>query len=159
MHKKFPFVFVAALLLLAMACKKDPPLPDPPNVSCDKRTNDVAISKQLIVGTWQWAYSKFRSRFLGTTIITNPQTDSIERSMTFNSDGRLMIYENGVLKQETTYKFRKMSEWSLFPGDSTRYIFSWKGSDVTWRICNDSLYLPYQSFTYDWLTDQVWKKN
>ena len=144
---------LAMLLLLLMACQKDP------DVSCNSPTKDVNTSKKLIVGTWQWAYSKQYFRSSSRWVITNPQTDTIERSMTFNKNGQLMIYENGLVKTETTYQFRKMSEWSLFPGDSARYIISWKYNNVVWRICNDSLYLPYQSFDNDAAKDEVWKKN
>ena len=143
---------LAMLLVLLMACQKEP------NVSCNSPTNDVNTSKKLIVGTWQWAYSKQYARTTSTWDITNPKTDTIERSMTFNKNGQLLIYENGILKTETTYQFRKMSEWSLFPGDSARFILSWKNSNVVWRICNDSLYLPYQSFAYDELKNETWKK-
>ena len=151
MKKHLAFA-LAFLLLLLVACQKDP------DVGCEKPTNDVDISRKLIIGTWDWSYSKGYARSTGKWYITNPQTDSVEKSMTFFKDGRLTIYKNRRLTTETTYKFRKMSEWSSFPGDSLEYIFTWEnGTNVIWQICNDSLYLPYQ-FNNDAATNEVWHK-
>ena len=150
--KKINYGFAAIGLMLFIACSKVP------DVSCDSPTNDAALSRKLIRGEWIWSYSKQYSRQSGKEIITTPKSDSIAKTMIFYSDGRLKIYKNNKLEVETTYQFRKMSEWSLYPPDSLKTILSWKSSNVIWRICNDSLYLPYQTFAFDAAKDEVWEK-
>ena len=150
--QKINYGFVAILFMLVIACRKIP------DVSCDSPTNDAALSRKLICGEWTWSYSKQYARQLGTTIITTPKSESITKKMIFYNDGRLKIYKNSKLEVETTYQFRKMSEWSLYPPDSLKTILSWKNSDVVWRICTDSLYLPYQTFAFDAAKDEVWEK-
>ena len=154
MHKKFPFAFVAALLLLAMACKKDPPLPDPPpNVSCDKPTNDKELSKQLIVGTWR----VHRVQFLINTPFTYYPPDTIHSDYQFRNDGTLWFYVNSRFVDSCKYEIGIMKKYTLYPGDTTRntlWLVNYKRTMylerlVPIRVCNDSLYLKYQSFAYD----------
>ena len=152
MLKKINYGFAAILLMLAMACNKEP------DVSCNSPTNDLALSKELIVGTWRWAYSIQSNRQTGNKDVTTPQSEKVERTMTFCDDGKLEIKQDGKIITKTTFQFRKMSEWSLYPPDSTKYILSWKANNVVWRICTDSLYLPYQSFAFDASKDEVWQK-
>lgn len=150
--KKINYGFAAIGLMLLIACSKVP------DVSCNGPTNDAALSRKLIIGEWIWSYSKQYSRQSGTSTITTPKSDSIAKTMIFYSDGRLKIYKNSKLEVETTYQFRKMSEWSLYPPDSLKTILSWKNSNVIWKICTDSLYLPYQTFAFDAAKDEVWEK-
>ena len=158
MHKKFPFAFVAALLLLAMACKKDPPLPD---VSCDKPTNDKEISKQLIIGTWRLKRFIFESTT--GTIRRTVDTDQID--VKFATNGIVEYYEKENLIDTCTYDIDIMKKYSLYAGDTTRnvlWIPNFKLPKlmtkavyhmVPLRVCNDSLYLLYNSFAYDEVGD------
>ena len=153
MHKKFPVAFVAALLLLAMACKKDPPVPD---VSCDKPTNDKEVSKQLIVGTWQWDRT---IRFFDINEVIKPDSAHDNVKLVFRSDGIVEHYLNGKFNDTSSYEIDVMKKYTKFYADTTVNILYIRhiNNILTYpaihtiapiRICNDSLYLKYESFSY-----------
>jgi hypothetical protein len=147
--KKMMFYLI---FLSLMACKKVP------LVDCNSPTKDPDIARQLIEGKWNWKYSNYFNRRESLYEIWTPENTKSIKTMDFSSDGNLCIFENGKLVTETKYEFRKLSALTNFPADSTRYIVSWKDSNTTFRICSDSLYLPYQSFRYDAAADEVWEK-
>ncbi len=160
-------LFYLVLLLLMAACKHLPPplaIVDPPPppkvVNCDSTTRNPVIAQKLIVGKWIWVYSYHANKRLGYREIWTPANyrNNIKDVMEFDASGNLSIFEDGKLTGQTTYKFRKYSEFSFIPADSTSYILSWNASNSFFRICPDSLYLPYQSFGYDTSGDQVWAK-
>ena len=153
MHKKFPFAFVAALLLLAMACKKDPPLPD---VSCDKPTNDLALSRQLIIGTWQWSKT---IHFIDHDQIITPDSTGKNVQLVFRKDGIVEHYFNGRLNDTSSYEIEVMKKYTWNQGDTTlnllwirhinsRTFYPFIKEVAPIRVCNDSLYLRYESFFY-----------
>ena len=154
--KKFNYAFLALLFLLAMACKKDPPLPD---VSCNSPTNDLTLSRQLIVGTWRFKRYVFQS----TTGVIRKTVDSDEIEVKFTKKGIVEYYEKGKCIDTCRYDIDIMKKYSLYASDTTRnvlWISNKKPSMATvlhymvpLRVCNDSLYLLYQSFTYDAMSD------
>ena len=155
MHKKFPFAFVAALLLLAMACKKDSPLPD---VSCNSPTNDKELSKQLIIGTWRIDKSV---HFFDSSFITRPP-EFAKIDIKFTKEGVVEYYTAGKLSDTCTYEIDIMRKYTLFPGDTTRNVLRLKNKKnrmdaletmVSIRVCTDSLFLKYESFAYHGIGD------
>ena len=78
MREKINYGFAVLLLVLAvMACKKTP------EVCCNSPTRDVGLSQQLIVGDWRWAYSTEYNRLTGKRDIYSPQSEKVEKAMTF----------------------------------------------------------------------------
>jgi hypothetical protein len=147
--KKMMFYLI---FLSLMGCKKTP------LVDCNSPTKDPDIARQLIEGKWSWKYSNYFNRRESKNEIWTPENRKSIKTMEFKSDGSLYIFENGKLVTETKFEFKKLSALTNFSADSTRYILSWKDSNTTFRICSDSLYLPYQSFRYDAAADEVWEK-
>jgi hypothetical protein len=163
--KKIMFYLV---LLLLIACKHlppplaivDPPPPPPKVVNCDSTTSDPVIAQKLIVGKWIWVYSYRYTRRLSYKEILTPANyrNNVKDVMEFDANGKLNFYVDGKLTAQSTYKFRKYSDFSNIPSDSSYYLFSQPGRSTFFSICPDSLYLPFQSFGIDVATDEVWAK-
>jgi hypothetical protein len=147
--KKMMFYLI---FLSLMGCKKTL------LIDCSSPTKDPDIARQLIEGKWGWKYSNYFNRRESKYEIWTPDNRNSIKTMEFSSNGNLCIFENGKLVTKTNFEFKKLSALTNFPADSTRYILSWKNSDTVFRICSDSLYLPYQSFGYDAAADEVWEK-
>jgi hypothetical protein len=162
-------MFYLVLLSLMAACKHLPqpsatvdPLPPPPKVvNCDSTTRDPVIAQKLIVGKWIWVYSLRYNRRLGYKEILTPANyrNNVKDVMEFDAYGKLNFYEDGKLTAQSTYQFRKYSDFSNISSDSTIYLFNQPGRSAFYRICPDSLYLPFQSFGYDVGQDEVWAKH
>ena len=143
---------LAMLLVLLMACQKDKE-PDI-YVSCDKPTNDLALSRKLIIGTWRFK----RYVFENANGITRKDIDTAQIDVKFTSNGILEYYEKGQLIDTCGYEIDIMKKYTLYPGDTTqnllwmptrkRSMLSALEYKVPLRICNDSLFLPYQSFAF-----------
>ena len=155
MMKKFNYTFMALLFLLAMACKKDPP-PPLPDVNCNRPTNDLTLSRQLIVGTWQW--SKTVHFFDHDQVITPDSTGNNVR-LVFRTDGIVEHHFNGRLNDTSSYEIDIMKKYTWNQGDTTlnllfiRHLnskasYPYMQIIVPIRVCNDSLYLKYESFAF-----------
>ena len=149
---------LATLLVLLMACQKDKE-PDI-YVSCDKPTNDLVLSQKLIIGTWRLK----RTVFLSTTDIIRRDIDTAQIDVKFTKNGIVEYYEKGQLIDTCGYEIDIMKKYTLFYGDTTRNVL-WMPRRkpsmakaiyymVPLRICNDSLFLLYQSFAYDAVSDR-----
>jgi hypothetical protein len=157
-------IFYVVLLSL-MACKHMPPTLEnvdvPPKVvNCDTTTRNPIIAQKLIIGKWIWVYAYHANRRLGYREIWTPANyrNNIRDVMEFDAQGNMRFFEDGKLTAQTTYQFRKYSDFSNIPSDSTRFLLHFPGRDAFFRICPDSLYLPYQSFGIDPAGDEVWAK-
>ena len=158
MMKKFNYAFLALLFLLAMACKKDPRPPPPlPDVNCNRPTNNLSLSRQLIVGTWRYK----RYVFYGINGWIRRDVDTAQIDYQFRNDGTLWYYKKGEFIDSCRYEIDIMKKYTLYQGDTTRntlWLINRKigmglASLVPIWVCNDSLYLPYQSFRYDTVQD------
>ena len=138
---------LAMLLVLLMACQKDP------DVSCNSPTNDLALSRKLIIGTWRFDRSVFT---IDTSFVYRPP-DTTKIDVKFTKAGIIEYYSNGKLIDTCAYEIDIMKKYTLFYGDTTRNVL-WiprrKSSMaivfhnmVPLRVCNDSLFLRY-SFAY-----------
>ena len=149
---------LAMLLVLLMACQKEP------DVSCNSPTNDLALSRKLIIGTWRLDRSVY---FFDTSFIyRTPDTAKID--VKFTKAGIIEYYSNGKLIDTCAYEIDIMKKYTLYRGDTTRNVL-WiprrKPSMaiafhnmVSLRVCNDSLFLRYQSFAYHTIGDNYFFK-
>ena len=158
MMKKINYGFVAVLLFLAvMACKKTP------EVSCNSPTNDAAMSRELIVGSWRL----HRMVFTSDSFYVRYPPKSGEISIKFKSNGTLEYYKNGDFIDSCRYEIDKFSKYSFYPPDSVINVLRLINRNplsmliglqdiVPIRICNDSLYLRYDSFRYHSVGDNYY---
>ena len=153
---------LAMLMLLLMACQKDKE-PDI-YVSCDKPTNDLVLSRKLIIGTWRFKRYVAES----TTGIIRNDIDTAEINVKFTSNGIIEYYKKGQLIDTCSYEIDIMKKYTLYPGDTTRNLL-WIPvrkptmaaafhNMVPLRVCNDSLFLPYASFAYHTIGDNYFYK-
>jgi hypothetical protein len=136
-------LFYLILLLLMVACKKTP------SVDCDAPTNDLALCKELIIGKWAWA--KNIQRFGGYKVST-PVTAGITRSLNFKTNGIVETYINGQLKDTSSYEIYDGNRYFKLDSGKTFLTFREEGyvdaRSVILKICEDSLYLPYEALIY-----------
>jgi hypothetical protein len=147
--KKHLVFALAFLLLLLVACQKDP------DVGCDMPTNDLALSRKLIVGTWRWDRTV---RFFDTNQVIKPLLMGDQVELIFKKNGIVEYYVGGRLNDTSSYEIDVMKKYTLFYADTTvntLYIRNLRSktlpsmqSLVPIRICNDSLFLKYESFRY-----------
>ncbi len=146
--KKHLIFALAFLLLLLVACQKDP------DVGCDMPTNDLALSRKLIVGTWRWDRTV---RFFDTNQVIKPLLMSDQVELIFKKNGIVEYYVGGRLSDTSSYEIDVMKKYTLFYADTTVNTLHIRNlrsktpsmqSLVPIRICNDSLFLKYESFRY-----------
>lgn len=87
----FLSLFVSTLFF---ACKKEKPQ-DPITIPCNQRTNKLEEVKQLIAGSYNWAYTNERGRGYAETH-TPASTGSTHRYV-FDKEGNVKYYENNNL--------------------------------------------------------------
>ena len=114
MREKINYGFAVLLLVLAvMACKKD--LSD---VNCKSPTNDLALSKELIVGYWRLDRVK---HFFDTNFVSYPSSRN-NIVINFTKDGIVDYYQGGELIDSLRYEIDVMKKYTLFPSDTTRNV-------------------------------------
>ena len=143
--KKIIYGFAAILFMLAIACRKIP------DVSCDSPTNDAALSKKLICGTWR--LDRIETSLDTVATFRPPQIGLID--ITFREDGTLKYCIDNKCVDTLKYDIDIMKKYTLYYKDTTRNVLfiNTKGMIglnfiVPLRICSDSLYLPYESYRY-----------
>ena len=144
---------LATLLVLLMACQKEP------DVSCNSPTNDLALSRKLIIGTWRFKRLVFES----TTGLIRKDVDTAQIDVKFTKNGIIEYYEKGQLLDTCSYEIDVMRKYTLYRGDSIRNVLWIPNRKPTMarvfenmvplRVCNDSLYLRYGSFAYHSIGD------
>lgn len=154
---KFLFVF----LFLTVSCHKE----KVPRVDCDSPTSDISKTKSVIVGSWAWAYEKYRDRVSQTYIIKTPQTEGYTRQYNFLKNNDVRIYKNNNLIETATYEITTLNVVTGSDMDKERIILLFKNKTNGQRtdfapiqICNDTLTLNYQAYL-DTKGHEKWHKN
>jgi hypothetical protein len=132
-----------SLIALIVACKKSS------LVDCRTPTNDLAICKELIIGKWAWEKN---IQYISGYKVSTPQTAGISQNLNFKANGIVETYINGVLKDTSSYEiydgnkyFKLDSGLTFLTFREYRYVTP---RSVIVRICEDSLYLPYEALIY-----------
>ncbi len=142
------------VFLTLFACKKTVPPQPVISVDCSKPTNKEALCKELILGKWEWArtYTYFS---LPSTV--TPQELGHNVQFNFKADGIVETYLDGQFRDTSSYKIVDAGISS--PRDSGITYLIMQGCDfkypnsvrfytytrpVALKVCDDSLYLPYE---------------
>ena len=149
--KKINYGFAVIGLMLLIACNKVP------DVSCNSPTNDAALSRKLIVGTWRLDRVQ---NSLDTTFTWYPPTKGMI-DVKFKEDGTLEYYVDNKFVDSCKYDIAIMKKYTLYYADTTRNVLFMNHKQrmiglegmVPIRICSDSLYLRYESFRYHGVGD------
>ena len=146
------------VLLSLMSCHKEL------YVSCDTPSNDAEIAKSLITGRWELERTRFASRRFGKVIYLTKK-DLPHYVLIFQGKGTLQLFRNDTLIGDGSFKFIKEKDIAPTSNSDLNLLFMNKvelpgefEGVVPFKICNDSLYLPFQSYASDATPDQVWSK-
>ena len=136
-------LFYLVLLSLMSACKKTP------SVDCNSPTNDLALCKEYIIGKWEWVKN---IRYYGGYKVSTPQTAGITRTLNFRTDGIVETYINGQFKDTSSYEIYDGIQISK-PDSGTTFLTFREYNyivprSVILKVCDDSLYLPYEGLIY-----------
>jgi hypothetical protein len=148
MKKKMVFYLI---FLSLMACKK--------SQNCDEPSDRADVAKCLILGRWRLERTTFYS-LLEARYIYMTSKDFDKQELCFLDNGTVDFFINDTLFVNSPYKF--ITEKDIAPTvtiDQDLLQMSKMRAQLTpFKICDDSLSLPYQSFRYDGFSDQVWAK-
>ena len=138
------------ILLWLMACNKTP------SVDCNSPTNDLALCKKLIIGKWEWVRTVTR---IDTSATYTPKSVGHIVQFKFNSNGIVESYLDGQFRDTSSYELFDGSQYSKL--DSGITYLKMKGCTynglisfftypryVRVKVCDDSLYLPYEALVY-----------
>jgi hypothetical protein len=146
--KKINYGFAAILLMLGVACRKVP------NVSCNSPTSDPSLAKELLIGKWQLERTFIAARRIGKLSKSRDQLPYV--ILTFSNDLTFQCFIADTLSSKGKFEFVK---------DGNTDLLTFQGGDLTFidgvapfKICNDSLYLNFNSYMSDIVPDQVWNK-
>jgi hypothetical protein len=148
--KKMMFYLI---FLSLMACSKTP--------NCTEATDDPEIAKCAIIGEWRLIRTFIVSRTVGPIHVTGKVVR--DEVIIFKKNEDLEFYVLGQKILDSPYRFAKGKEFSNLSTDEQNLLNIIKpkeeiGSLTTYRICNDSLYLRFNSFRYDELPDRIYAK-
>lgn len=151
-------ILLFCLILNGVSCTK---LPD---VSCNERTRDLELSKQLFVGKW----SLVRSQYSGD-VEPNPKPviqseTGISETVHFTKDGLVFFATNGFPKAISRYRILPIKDYFTYETSDTPVLIfeddNAKRKELIrfFSVCSDSLYLGRGSFacagTYEtWVRD------
>lgn len=138
------------IFLSLMACNKTP------SVDCNSPTNDLALCKRLIIGKWEWVRTVTR---IDTSATYTPKSLGHTVRYKFNSNGIVDFFVDGQLKDTSSYEFYDGSKYSKLDSGITylrmkgcsyrdNISFFTYSRDVRVKVCDDSLYLPYEALIY-----------
>lgn len=138
------------IFLSLMACKKTP------SVDCNSPTNDLSLCKELIIGKWEWVRTVTQ---IDTSATFTPKSLGHTVQFNFNSNGIVESFLDGQFRDTSSYEFYDGSKYSKL--DSGKTYLRMKGCtynglisfytysrDVRVKVCDDSLYLPYEALIY-----------
>ena len=137
---------IIIISLLITACKKDK---SHYNIPCNNPTNDIRISKDLIMGKWTWVSELYRDQLTGQLILKTPQSEGYTRQL-FASNSVLEYSKNHTFEQKYLYEFVIEKSITNFPDDTTNvlvfkdYTTGQRSNYVHYKICNDTLTLNFQ---------------
>lgn len=135
-------LFYLVVLALMAACKKTPSV----SVDCRSPTNDLALCKELIIGDWELVKSV---KFIDTVAVFRP-INGRSVHVKFLDSGIMEYYQDGKYITRDSYDIAIMKKFTRDKGDTLQNVL-WTKKDlriVPLRVCDDSLYLPYESFVY-----------
>jgi hypothetical protein len=147
-------IFYLAFLSL-IACKKAEPLL---SVDCAKPTNKEAICKKLILGKWEWVRTETR---FNPPYVFGPEMIGHKVALNFKSDSIVEGYIDGQLKDVSKYEifdaglsFKRDSGITYihirgcqyFPVNSIEFYQSARVAVL--KVCDDTLYLPFEDKIY-----------
>lgn len=148
-------------LFISVSCKKE----KIPTIECSSPTSDISKTKSIIVGSWTWAYEKYRDRFSQNYIIKTPQTEGYTRQYDFLKNSDVKIYKNNNLIETAIYEITTLNVVTGSDMDKERTILLLKNKSTGQRfdfvpiqICNDTLTLNYQVYL-DTKGQEKWFKN
>ena len=153
------FIILIATIAIITACKKDNSEINLPlaikyvDLSCKKKTNQKDTVTNMIIGTYDWAYTYFRARGREAEI-WSPYTKMITFRYIFKPNAEVDYFENKKLQWTNNYVVDYEFKISNFYQDSSIFvIINDKISGIRkeyYRVflCNDSakFYNPYSSF-------------
>ena len=131
------------LLSLMAACKKTP------SVNCNSPTNEIGLCKELILGKWEWVRTVTQ---FGSFPTSTPKTSGQTIRLNFKTNGIVETYVDGQFKDTSSYEIYDGGK--LFKLDSGITFLSFREYDynhrrpVILKVCDDSLYLPYEATIY-----------
>jgi hypothetical protein len=149
-----PTCLALFLLLTAIAffaCKKEKQI-DTIHVSCNQRTTQLEKVKQLIAGSYNWAYTVVIARGADTKVETPGNTGSTQLYV-FDTDGTVKYFQNNKLIWDRNYEVDYELRISKYYLDSAAFVII-KDKATQQRkeyfrayLCNDSalFYNPYSS--------------
>lgn len=153
-------LYLLILIFLFSTCKKEDLNY---NIPCNKPTNDIAISKKLIVGKWTWVSELYWGRLTGQYILKTPQTEGYTRQLTV-SNSTLVYFKNNILAEKYRYDLVDEKSVTNYPSDSTNvlvfkdYSTGLRTNYVHYLVCNDTLTLNFQ-IRSDIGGQEKWTKN
>jgi hypothetical protein len=145
-------IMLYLVFLSLMACKKTP------SVDCRSPTNDLALCKELIIGKWEWVRTVTK---IDTSDTYTPKTFGHSVKLNFKSDGIVETFIDGQFRDSSGYEIYDAGKF--FKLDSGKTQLNIKGCNyrnpnavqfytvpraVRLRVCDDSLYLPYEELIY-----------
>jgi hypothetical protein len=135
-------MFYLVLLSLMAGCKKTPTL----SVDCRSPTNNLTVCRELIIGKWNLVKLV---RSIDTSAVITP-TNGHSASLIFLNNGTIEYYQDEKYIARDSYDIAIMKKFTKDKADTLRNVL-WTKKDrmiVPLKICDDSLYLPYESFAY-----------
>lgn len=139
-------LYLIILILLISSCKKDD---ISYNVPCSTPTNDIIISRQLLLGNWIWVSELYREQLSGQLVLKTPQTEGYTKQLTVY-DSLLEFFKNNSFEQKYLYDFVIEKSITNYPDDTTNVLVfkdfttGQRSNYVHYKICNDTLTLNFQ---------------
>lgn len=154
------FLIIIIFPVLIIACRKNK---IHYNITCNNPTNDINISRELIIGKWTWVSKLYREQLTGQLILKTPQSEGYTRQM-FASNSVLEYFKNYTFKQKYSYEFTIERAITNYPDDTTNvlvfkdYNTGQRSNYVHYKICNDTLTLNFQILS-SFKGIEKWAKN
>lgn len=133
-------------IFLLLSCSKDKTKYDVP---CNTPTNNISISKQLIIGNWTWVSEYYVQPFTGNIFFKTPVSEGYTRQLNTNSS-IIEFYKNNSVEQKYFYEFAIEKSITNYSLDTTNvlvfkdFITGQRSNYVHYKICNDTLTLNFQ---------------
>lgn len=144
---------IAPLLIFSLifiTCKKE----NTPNVSCSEKSNSIEISRDLLSGSYSWAYTIVS--YQGGSSIETPSSTGLNYKYVFEKNGIVYYYENDILKSTDVYKIDYEFKVTTYYSDSATIVIISDRQNGQRKeffrpyLCNDRalFYNPYNSVDY-----------
>ncbi len=141
------FLIIIIFPVLIIACRKNK---IHYNITCNNPTNDINISRELIIGKWTWVSELYREQLTGQYILKTPATEGYTKQRTFEKNLTGDFFKNNVSVGLYRYEIVTENTITNFPDDTTNvlvfkdYTTGQRSNYVHYKICNDTLTLNFQ---------------